>query len=328
MAEAAAPAGEGSAGRAPAGASAAAIRVAAPAKLNLYLHVVGRRADGYHLLDSLVAFAVVGDVVAAEPAAGLSLAIDGRFAPDLNEDLARGGDNLVLAAARALAAATGRAPGAALRLTKALPIASGIGGGSADAAAALIALGRLWGVTLGDAALARLARSLGADVPVCLAGRASFMGGIGEEIAPAPPLPPCGLVLVNPLVKLATPDVFKRRLGPFSAPARFAAAPRDAAALAALLAGRGNDLTLPARALAPAIDEVLAALAASPGCLLARLSGSGATCFGLYADLGAAAAAAAWIGARAGAWWVTATTLTTAPVAVAASTAASSPGAG
>jgi 4-diphosphocytidyl-2-C-methyl-D-erythritol kinase len=150
-------------------------------------------------------------------------------------------------------------------------------------------------------------------VPVCLAGHTSFMGGIGEEIAPAPPLPRCGLVLVNPLIALPTPAVFKRRSGPFSAPARFAVPPRDAAALAALLAGRGNDLAAPARALVPAIDEVLAALGASPGCLIARLSGSGATCFGLYADEPAAARAGAWIAARARGWWVQPTALATSP---------------
>jgi 4-diphosphocytidyl-2-C-methyl-D-erythritol kinase len=280
--------------------TATTVRVAAPAKINLYLHVVGRRADGYHLLDSLVAFADAGDAVAAEPASALSLAIDGPFAPDLAGE----GDNLVLAAARALAAAGGCPPHAALHLTKALPVASGIGGGSADAAATLAALCRLWRITIDDATLARLAQGLGADVPVCLAGRTSFMGGIGEEVVPAPPLPACGLVLVNPLVPLPTPAVFKRRSGPFSAPARFATAPRDAAVLAALLAGRGNDLTDAARALVPAIDAVLAALAASPGCLLARLSGSGATCFGLYADARAARSAAAWITARMRTWWV------------------------
>ncbi|MBL8838951.1 MAG: 4-(cytidine 5'-diphospho)-2-C-methyl-D-erythritol kinase [Alphaproteobacteria bacterium] len=286
-------------------ADAAAASAPAPAKINLYLHVVGRRADGFHLLDSLVAFAGVGDLVAARPADALTLALDGPFAADLAA--APGGDNLVLRAARALAAAAAIAPRAAIALTKSLPVASGIGGGSADAAAALRALVRLWGVTIDDAALARVAASLGADVPVCLAGRTSFMGGIGEEIAPAPALPPAGLVLVNPRIALPTPAVFKRREGPFSPPARFAAAPRDASELAALLAGRGNDLTAPARAIVPAIDDVLAALAASPGCLLARLSGSGATCFGLYADPDAAHAAAAWIAARHAAWWIAGT---------------------
>ncbi len=293
------------AGNGAAPADAAATSAPAQAKINLYLHVVGRRADGFHLLDSLVAFAGVGDVVAARPADSLTLAIDGPFASDLVA--APAGDNLVLRAARALAEAAGTPPRAALALTKSLPVASGIGGGSADAAAALRALARLWGVAIDDAALTRIAAGLGADVPVCLAGRTSFMGGIGEEIAPAPPLPRAGMVLVNPRIALPTPAVFKRREGPFSPPARFAGAPRDAQTLAALLAGRGNDLTAPARAIVPAIDEVLAALAASPGCLLARLSGSGATCFGLYADADAAQRAAAWIAARSAAWWIAGT---------------------
>ena len=286
-------------------AAAADVRAAAPAKINLYLHVVGRRADGYHLLDSLVAFAGVGDTIAAGAAGDLEFALDGPFA----SDLAGEGDNLVLRAARALAEAAGRPAAAHLALTKRLPVASGIGGGSADAAATLVALRTLWRLDLDDAALARVGLALGADVPVCIAGRSSYMGGIGEEIAPAPVLPRAGLVLVNPRIALATPAVFKRRAGPFSAPARFTEPPRDARTLAALLAGRGNDLAAPARALVPAIDDVLAALAASPGCLLARLSGSGATCFGLYDDEAAAGRAAAWIAQRARAWWVAGTTI-------------------
>lgn len=276
----------------------------ARAKLNLYLHVTGRRDDGYHLLDSLVVFAEAGDVLAAAPADALTLAVDGPFAAALQDEK----DNLVLRAARALGAATGTTHGAAIALTKNLPVASGIGGGSADAAAALRALCTLWTVRPTPATLDAIALALGADVPVCLDGRPAFIGGIGEQRAPAPVLPRAGLVLVNPGIPLATPAVFGKRTGALSQPARFDAPPRDAAALAALLRDRRNDLTEAATALVPAIRTVLAAIAASPGCLLARMSGSGATCFGLYADPGAAAAAAAVLG-RERAWWVRPTAL-------------------
>ena len=274
------------------------MREFAPAKLNLYLHVTGRRADGYHMLDSLVAFAGCGDVVRAEHAPALALAVTGRFAAGLAAEA----DNLVLRAARALAAEAGVAPQAALTLEKNLPVASGIGGGSADAAAALRLLCGLWRLAPDPAVLDRLALRLGADVPVCLHGRAVRMGGIGEVLTPAPRLPPCGVLLVNPGVAVATAAVFRARAGGFSAPARLPDGWGDAAAMAADLAGLRNDLEGPARAVCPAIGDVLSAIAVQPGCLLARMSGSGATCFGLFAEAGAAEHAAAQM-ARPG-WWV------------------------
>lgn len=279
-------------------------RAFAPAKINLYLHVLGRRADGYHLLDSLVAFARCGDEVQAAPADALTLELAGPFAADLASEP----DNLVLRAARAMAGRYGVNAGAALRLVKNLPVASGIGGGSADAAAALRALARLWRID-DPPGLMDLARSLGADVPACLDGRPCFVGGAGERIDPAPPLPGIGLVLANPRVALATPAVFGARAGPFSRAARFAAAPADARALVALLQARRNDLTAAATALVPAIGQVLDALAASPGCRLARMSGSGATCFGIYDDPAAARRAAARIAAAQPRWWVQAAAL-------------------
>jgi 4-diphosphocytidyl-2-C-methyl-D-erythritol kinase len=257
--------------------------------------VLGRRTDGYHLLDSLVVFAATGDVLHAAPAEALTLAVTGPFAAGLAAE----SDNLVLRAARALAAAAGIVPGAHLTLDKRLPVASGIGGGSADAAAALRLLARLWQVA---PASAELALSLGADVPVCLHGRPTRMGGVGEALAPAPRLPPCGLVLVNPGVAVATPAVFRARNGPFSAPLALPAGWADAAALAADLANMRNDLEAPAAMLEPAIGVVLAELRALPGVLLARMSGSGATCFALLATAAAAEAAAARV-ARPG-WWV------------------------
>jgi 4-diphosphocytidyl-2-C-methyl-D-erythritol kinase len=282
-----------------------AARRAAPAKINLYLHVVGRRADGYHVLDSLVAFAGVHDTVVAENANALTLAVEGPFAAALSAEA----DNLVLRAARALADAAGVRPWAALRLVKRLPVAAGLGGGSADAAAALLAAAELWRVAPKPGALARLAVKLGADVPVCLEGRAAQVGGIGEKVEPAPPLPRAPLVLVNPLVPLPTPAVFKARGGPFSKPAPLAAAPRDARDLAEALAARRNDLTDAALGIVPAIRDVLAALEAQPGCLLARMSGSGATCFALFARDDAARAAAAALRAAMPGWWVEASEL-------------------
>jgi 4-diphosphocytidyl-2-C-methyl-D-erythritol kinase len=248
----------------------------APAKVNLYLHVTGRRADGYHLLDSVAVFPAVGDALHAEPADGLSLAITGRFGFDLRPD----DDNLVLRAARMLAAHAGVPARAELLLEKHLPVASGIGGGSADAAAALRLLGGLWGIAPATPALAL---GLGADVPVCLASAPARMGGIGELLSAAPGLPSFGMVLANPGVQVSTPAVFRARAAGFTAPADLPASWPDAAAMAAALDGLTNDLQAPAVALCPQIAEALAALRDLPGCLLARMSGSGATCFGLFA---------------------------------------------
>ena len=269
--------------------SPARVAVLARAKVNLYLHVLGRRTDGYHLLDSLVVFADVGDRIEVAAAESLRLAIDGPFAAEVPA----GDDNLVLRAARGLADAVGRPAAAAIRLTKSLPVASGIGGGSSDAAATLRALVRLWRVDIDGERLRRLALALGADVPMCLRARPVFVGGIGERIEEAPDLPACALLLVNPRAALPTPRVFARRAGPFSQPGRFTTPPADARALAAKLAERRNDLMEAAIGLVPAIASVLDALRATPGVLLARMSGSGATCFGLCEDEAAAAAARA-----------------------------------
>jgi 4-diphosphocytidyl-2-C-methyl-D-erythritol kinase len=267
----------------------------APAKVNLALHVTGRRADGYHLLDSVVVFPRLGDRLEAEPSASLGLAIDGPFA----RHLASGHDNLVLRAAMLL-----RPPGrgAALRLTKVLPVASGVGGGSADAAAALRLLARLWDVPLpGTADLL----GIGADLPVCLDGRACRMRGIGERLEPFA-APPVWLVLANPGVPVPTGPVFARLARTDNAPLPSFPAFTDAGALGAYLAGQRNDLEAPAMALVPAVANVVAALAAQPGCLVARMSGSGATCFGLFARQSAALAAQAALQRAEPGWWVAA----------------------
>lgn len=258
--------------------------------------MTGRRADGYHTLDSLVVFAGIGDAVTAQPGQGLTLALSGPEAGGLAAEA----DNLVLRAARALAAAAGLPARAALALAKRLPVASGIGGGSADAAAALRALNRLWGLGWSEARLAEVGLSLGADVPACIASRPCRMGGIGEVLAPAPRLPECGLVLANPRLALPTPSVFKARQGGFSPVAALPEGWPDAATMARDLAALRNDLEPPAIALCPAIAQVLAAIRALPGCLLARMSGSGATCLGLFAEAASAARAAALLPE---AWW-------------------------
>ncbi|MFC3629108.1 4-(cytidine 5'-diphospho)-2-C-methyl-D-erythritol kinase [Paracoccus angustae] len=259
-----------------------AVTEAAPAKLNLALHVTGRRADGYHLLDSLVAFAGVGDVVTLEPGP-LSLRIEGPFAAGLSCD-----DNLCLRAAR-LAGAD-----AAITLTKNLPVASGIGGGSADAAAVLRGLSRM-----GHPLPARAER-LGADVPVCLASNPARMQGAGEILTPLPPLPAIPLVLVNPGVAVPTPRVFAamdRRDNPALPPIPRFAGPAD---LTAWLAGTRNDLEPAALTIAPVIGQVLDALRAT-GAAFARMSGSGATCFGFYDSPDRARIAAAAL--KQHGWW-------------------------
>ena len=283
------------------------LRLCARAKVNLYLHVTGKRPDGYHELDSLMVFPDLGDELALEPAAGLSLEVDGPFAAALeaqNPDNLNP-DNLVLRAARALGARAGGGRTAALRLTKNLPVAAGIGGGSADAAAALRGLIRLWNLEVAPAELRALALELGADVPPCLESRPVFARGIGEVLTPAPPLPPFWLVLVNPGVPVQTPAVFKARQGAFSSCAAWTAA-RDLDALLRLLEATRNDLEPPALALEPRIGEVLVALRAAETCRLARMSGSGATCFGLFAKAAEAEAAAASLAAAYPAWWVAA----------------------
>jgi len=277
------------------------LTLAAPAKLNLYLHVTGKRPDSYHLLDGLVAFAEIGDTLTISPASSLCFTADGPFAPDLGDDH---DSNLVVKAARALGAAAGREVNVAFHLTKRLPIASGIGGGSADAAACLRGLARLWGLDPASILLRRVAEGLGADIPVCVDGRAVFIGGIGTELTPAPALPKVALLLVNPGIALPTPSVYRACRGGFSPAMRFDSPPADSAALAALLAQRHNDLTAAAVSLVPAIDVVLKALNDAPGCLLARMSGSGATCFGLFSDLAEASDAGAGIAANHPGWWV------------------------
>jgi 4-diphosphocytidyl-2-C-methyl-D-erythritol kinase len=285
----------------------------ARAKLNYALHVTGRRADGYHLIDSLAVFPAIGDRVGLNPGGSSpGLTISGRFAADLAppDDAAGDGpaDNLVSAAARRLAEHLGRDADAALELKKTLPVASGIGGGSADAAAALRLLRDLWAPDLDDEALAGLAADLGADVPMCLLSKPVRVEGIGEILTPLKRFPAHAVVLANPGTAVSTPDVFKaltKKDNPALPPL-----PEegfgDLAALCAWLKDTRNDLEHPARAIAPEVDDVLAALGGCAGARLARMSGSGATCFAIFESLTEAQAAEQALHAAHPSWWVAA----------------------
>ncbi|WP_215747141.1 4-(cytidine 5'-diphospho)-2-C-methyl-D-erythritol kinase [Gluconobacter sp. P1C6_b] len=289
--------------------SSAAPQATAHAKINLFLHVTGRRDDGYHLLDSLAVFAGAADrVTLTAPSDTMSLTIDGPFGQGLEAD----DQNLVLRAARALQAQSGTTIGGLtesfhLELQKNLPVSSGIGGGSADAAATLRLLAREWNVD--QAALFPIAETLGADVPVCVAQRPTRMQGIGEILAPAPVLPDAGLLLVNPGVGVSTPDVFRafaagggivERPEPFL-PARW----NTAQDMVADLNATTNDLQAPALSQCPVIGTVLASIESLPGCLLSRMSGSGATCFGIFSSPESALAAARILNAQSArlGWW-------------------------
>ncbi|MBB3133744.1 4-diphosphocytidyl-2-C-methyl-D-erythritol kinase [Rhizobium pisi] len=281
-------------------ASCSSVTEEARAKINLALHVTGQRSDGYHLLDMLVTFAGHGDRLSFAPSQTDAFTLSGRFAVTLAGD---GGTNLVLKARDLLREAVGAlAFPVRIHLEKNLPIASGIGGGSADAAAALRGLMRLWGATLPKETLAALALKLGADVPMCLESRPLIARGIGEKIEPTPDLPALAMVLANPLKGVSTPDVF-RRLTTKNNPAL--TLPRTGDWIAAIAAAR-NDLEPLARQLVPEIGEISALLQAS-GALMTRMSGSGATCFGIFASMSAAEEAAATLHGERPDWYFQAT---------------------
>jgi 4-diphosphocytidyl-2-C-methyl-D-erythritol kinase len=276
----------------------------APAKVNLTLRVLGRRADGYHELESLVVFAACGDRLSFTPGGALALAVDGPSAAQAGETA----DNLVLKAARALEA---RVPGLRLggfHLEKSLPVAAGLGGGSSDAAAALRLIARANNLKPDDPRLTEAAQATGADVPVCLDPRPRLMRGIGEKLSAPLALPRLAAVLVNPGVAVATKHVFAGWSHAASPAAAFdleALAHRaDLEQLLPLLVAQPNDLEPPAIKLAPVIAEVLTQLRALKGCRLARMSGSGATCFGLFSSAVDASAAAKVLTAKYPHWWV------------------------
>jgi 4-diphosphocytidyl-2-C-methyl-D-erythritol kinase len=278
------------------------------AKLNLTLEVLGRRADGFHELRSLVAFASLGDDIEFDPHGPLELGVEGRFAHAL------GGVNLILKAAQA---ASKKVPGLKLgrfRLVKMLPVASGLGGGSADAAAALRLLARANDGPLDGGTLAELARKLGSDVSVCLTSRPALISGRGEKVEPVAGFPPCAVLLVNPGLPLATEAVYAALRAEALAESARAPAERldfhgDFGALLDYITPHGNDLEGPAAQLVPEIREVLAALLALDGVRVARLSGSGPTCFALFASENGAEGAGARLSAQFPNWWIAAATL-------------------
>lgn len=270
----------------------------APVKINLTLRVLGRRADGYHELESLVVFADLADRLTLEPGETLALDVTGPFAT------ASGGvsDNLVLKAVTALHARLGAVKAGRFTLEKNIPVAAGVGGGSADAAAALRLLGALNNIPLDDARLLDAARAVGADVPVCLASKARIMRGVGEQLSPPINLPNLPAVLVNPGVAVATRAVFAKLVIPQEG-RPLAEPPLSFAETIAYLRSHGNDLTDAAVACAPVVADVLAELQALPGQLLARMSGSGATCFAVFGTPAEAMDAARTLQARHAHWW-------------------------
>lgn len=273
----------------------------ARAKINLTLRVLGRRADGYHDLESLVVFADLADTLTLAPGADNALEVSGPYAAACGKPAA----NLVLKALDALGETIPGLNGGRFRLDKQLPVAAGIGGGSADAAAALRLLARTNNLSIDDARLMLAALRTGADVPVCMASHACIMTGVGERLSPPLALPPLHAVLVNPGVPLATRDVFAAyTVTPQANALAPQAVPRQFGALIEFLKDHGNDLTGAAILRAPVVGEVLAALNAVPGVLLARMSGSGSTCFALFATASEATTAAAQLTAARKDWWV------------------------
>ena len=276
----------------------------AAAKINLTLRVIGRRADGYHDLESLVAFADVADVLTLRPGADDRLEVSGPFAGKSGAVT----DNLVLKALGALRQRITGLKGGQFLLEKNVPVAAGLGGGSADAAAAVRLLARANGITFDDPRLLEAARSVGADVPVCLDPRPRIMRGVGELLSPPFELPELPAVLVNPGVALATREVFARFTGGHDE-GELADVPREFDALIEFLTHHGNDLTAAASACAPVVAEVLAALKKLAGARLVRMSGSGSSCFALFATQREAAAAAQRLAADHKEWWARSTSL-------------------
>ena len=277
----------------------------ASAKINLTLRVLGRREDGYHELESLVAFADLADKLDLEPGESASLEISGPFAGSCGPVA----DNLVLKAVTALRHRKGRLKAGHFHLEKNLPAAAGIGGGSADAAAALRLLARANGMSVEDPRLASAAIEVGADVPVCLVSKPCIMRGVGDLLSNPHTLPPLPALLVNPGVPLATRDVFAKFFGMPSNKKFLANVPITFDGMIGFLNENGNDLSQAAIACAPVVSEVLIALRALPGVQLVRMSGSGPTCFALFRSSGEAQAAARRLAAERKEWWVRATVL-------------------
>lgn len=289
----------------------------APAKINLSLRVTGRRADGYHLLDSLVAFADCGDKIAIAASPEFSFRLSGPFAGAFGAGEGEGPDsgNLAARAALGLARLLDRPPAVDIALEKNLPLGGGIGGGSADAAAVLRGLLAFWGEKAAQPGLPGLLADLGADVPVCFTGRPARMRGAGEQIDPLECFPAMPAILVHPGISCPTAEVFRRLRPPFGAGTPVPPRIRSPGDLVAFLRESGNDLTRAACEIVPEIEDALAVLAAAPGCLISRMSGSGSTAFGLFRTPDSAETAARDIAVARPAYWVRAVTIGNPPPA-------------
>ena len=276
------------------------IAVHAAAKINLYLQITGVRHDGYHKLDSLVGFTNFGDRISVKKGRDITLNIEGPYRDSLypiNDQ------NLVLCAAKVLASEIGFHGGASITLDKRLPVSSGLGGGSADAAATLHALNELWGGGISDEALAKIGLRLGADVPACLLSETLLMSGVGETVHPVETSLDFGVLLINPGIPISTPYVFKQRDGSFSISVN-EEVPLNREDFCSFLRTKKNDLQDTVIELEPQIAIVLDAISAQVGCRLSRMSGSGATCFGIFNSEAAAISAAYTVSSEHTDWWV------------------------
>jgi 4-diphosphocytidyl-2-C-methyl-D-erythritol kinase len=280
-------------------------KLLAPAKINLFLHITGKREDGYHLLQSLMVFVDIGDEMEFSRHDSLFIDVDGPFAGDMPAPH----DNLVTKAAQLLAADYKMTSHGRVTLNKKLPVASGIAGGSSDAATALTGFAKLWGLPEEHNRLLKIAQKLGADVPACLIRKPVWAEGIGEKTTRLPEMPPLHFVLANPMVATPTPEVFRRFRAKFSPPLQFAGRRKSASEWIAGLKIYRNDLLDAALEVTPQIRDVLTALSDTPNCHFARLSGSGATCFGVYDYPEAAMAAVNKLKQQYPRWWVSPATL-------------------
>ena len=276
----------------------------APAKINLYLNIIGQRVNDYHELDSLIAFAAHGDQIEVKKCDHFKLEASGPF----SETLPPSNENLVIKAAKELARGTNYEGGACIKLIKNLPVSSGVGGGSADAAATLKALNDLWETNLQNKDLMVMALRLGADVPVCMLSKTARMSGIGDKISKVSGVPNCGILLVNPGIPISTVNVFQLFEGDFSNQVKIPKI-ENSEAFFDFLSNQKNDLQDAAIKIAPIIKEVLNILTDDPNCRLARLSGSGGTCFGLYEDEATALFTAESMFGHFPDWWIQPTRL-------------------
>lgn len=272
----------------------------APAKINLFLHVIGRRCDGFHLLDSLIVFADYGDYLEISQSEEIELAVHGPF----SRDLPNNENNLVFRAAHLLVEAFDIKAGVTIRLKKNLPVASGIGGGSADAAACLTLLRDFWNINCDDEAITRIASRLGSDVPACLAGSAIRMENVGNSVQTVSGVPRFWAILVNPGVKLLTSEVFGNFGRDYKEETSISSYHYSFSNFIDYLSSLNNDLEHVACALQPSIRDVLESLTRLEGCVLARMSGSGATCFGIFSDLNAAKTGVELLSGQNRNWWI------------------------